>query len=140
MGREKPAFPIEQSLCHNAKVVHAFESNTPFEKLPGTQINVPLSIAPAAPPVPHFPRFRALALFGRRSPQCVDSLVMPASENLHNNELLRRNEGKRPDSGLLGSTEQNWTSIIWERGHTGIMASERKVLARQEFSCTSRAR
>src|SRR5258705_9319947 len=34
-------FPIQQSLCHNAKVVHAFESNTPFEKLPGTQINVP---------------------------------------------------------------------------------------------------
>ena len=29
------------------------------------------------------PRFRALALFGRRSPQCVESLVMPASENLH---------------------------------------------------------
>src|SRR6266849_2997345 len=43
-----------------------------------------ISIAPAAPPVPHFPRFRALALFGRRPPQCVDSLVMPASENLHN--------------------------------------------------------
>src|ERR1700682_5445185 len=38
---EKPTFPIWQSLCHNAKVVHAFESNTPFEKLPGTQINVP---------------------------------------------------------------------------------------------------
>src|SRR5229473_764738 len=39
--------------------------------------------SPAAPPVPHFPRFRALALFGRRPPQRVDSLVMPASENLH---------------------------------------------------------
>src|SRR5216684_6816419 len=39
MGRET-YFPL-QSLCHNAKVVHAFESNTPFEKLPGTQINVP---------------------------------------------------------------------------------------------------
>jgi hypothetical protein len=25
-----------------------------------------------------------LALFGRRSPQRVDSIVMPASENLHN--------------------------------------------------------
>src|SRR3977135_655074 len=44
--------------------------------------------SPAAPPVPHFPRFRALALFGRRPPQRVDSLVMPASENLHNNGLV----------------------------------------------------
>jgi hypothetical protein len=35
--------------------------------------------------VPHFPRFRALALFGRRPPHRVDSLVMPASENLHIN-------------------------------------------------------
>jgi hypothetical protein len=35
--------------------------------------------------VPHFPRFRALALFGRRPLQRVDSLVMPASENLHRN-------------------------------------------------------
>ena len=25
-------------VCHNAKVVHAFEASTPFEKLPGTQI------------------------------------------------------------------------------------------------------
>src|SRR6202171_748363 len=38
---EKPTFPIWQSLCHNAKVVHPFDANTPFEKLPGTQINVP---------------------------------------------------------------------------------------------------
>jgi len=29
-----------------------------------------------------------LALFGRRPPQRVDSLVMPASENLHNNRLM----------------------------------------------------
>src|SRR5467141_2723083 len=33
--------------------------------------------------VPYFPRLRALELFGRRPPQRVDSLVMPASENLH---------------------------------------------------------
>src|SRR5258708_37329306 len=44
--------------------------------------------SPAAPPVPHFPRFRALALFGRRPPQRVDSLVMPASENLHKSRSL----------------------------------------------------
>jgi len=32
-----------------------------------------------------------LALFGRRPPQRVDSIVMPASENLHNNGLMHRN-------------------------------------------------
>jgi len=37
--------------------------------------------------VPHFPRFRALALFGRRPPQRVDSIVMPASENLRKTGL-----------------------------------------------------
>jgi hypothetical protein len=30
--------PLVQHSCQNAKVVHAFEPNTPFEKLPGTQI------------------------------------------------------------------------------------------------------
>src|SRR6266481_4351820 len=40
--------------------------------------------SPAAPPVSHFPRFRALALFGRRPPQRVEGFVMPASKNLHN--------------------------------------------------------
>src|SRR5882672_6131622 len=78
--------------------------------------------------VPYFPRLRALALFGRRPPQRVDSLVMPASENLHRSrpstvpellrlmraivsfergqnfsvdeaELLRRGFGKRPEFG-----------------------------------------
>src|SRR5207249_2782244 len=36
-----------------------------------------------APPVPNFPRLRALALFGRRPPQRVEGFVMPASKNLH---------------------------------------------------------
>ena len=78
-----------QHSCHNAKVVHAFEANTPFEKLPGTQINVPrlISINARGTAGARFPRFRALALFGRRPPQRVDSLVMPASENLHNSRL-----------------------------------------------------
>jgi hypothetical protein len=33
--------------------------------------------------VPHLPRFRALALFGRRPSVPGDSFVIPASENLH---------------------------------------------------------
>jgi len=33
--------------------------------------------------VPHTPRFRALALFGRRLSERGDGLGMPASENLH---------------------------------------------------------
>jgi hypothetical protein len=41
-----------------------------------------IPIAPAAPSVPHTPRFRALALFGRWPPQRVDGLGIPASENL----------------------------------------------------------
>ena len=36
--RQKELSPLGQHSCHNAKVVHAFEANTPFEKLPGTQI------------------------------------------------------------------------------------------------------
>ena len=39
--RQKELSPLVQHSCHNAKVVHAFEANTPSEKLPGTQINVP---------------------------------------------------------------------------------------------------
>ena len=42
-----------------------------------------IAIAPAAPSVPNTPRFRALALFGRRPPERVDDLCIPASENLH---------------------------------------------------------
>ena len=79
-------------------VVHAFEANTPSEKLPGTQINVPrlnLHKRPLAPPVPHFPRFRALALFGRRPQERVDSIVMPASENLHMKRLMHRSKQHR---------------------------------------------
>jgi hypothetical protein len=33
-----------------------------------------------------------LALFGRWPPQRVDSLLMPASENLHNTRLMHRSK------------------------------------------------
>ena len=42
--------------------------------------------------MPYLPRFRALALFGRRPSVPGDSFVIPASENLHNR---RRPEGKK---------------------------------------------
>jgi hypothetical protein len=35
---ERNLFSPSSNPCHNAKVVHASEANTPFEKLPGTQI------------------------------------------------------------------------------------------------------
>ena len=44
-----------------------------------------IPIVLAAPPLHHPPRFRALALFGRRPHQRVDSSIMPATENLHKN-------------------------------------------------------
>jgi hypothetical protein len=44
--------------------------------------------------VPNFPRLRALALFGRRPPQRVDSLLMPASENLHISGLMHCSESR----------------------------------------------
>jgi len=89
--------PLVQHSCQNAKVVHTFEPNTPFEKLPGTQITYfPIAltyfpIAPAALSVPCLPRLRALALFGRRPSERGDSLGMPASENLHTNGLMHCN-------------------------------------------------
>src|SRR3984893_3944444 len=84
-GERNLLSPFSNTCAISAKVVHAFEANTPFEKLPGTQITYrgKISIAPAAPSVPHFPRFRALALFGRRPQERVDSVVIPASKNLH---------------------------------------------------------
>jgi hypothetical protein len=41
------------------------------------------TLTPRKPLLPYIPRFRALAPFGRRLSERVDSLAMPASENLH---------------------------------------------------------
>ena len=40
-GERNLLSPFCNTWCHNAKVVHAFGANTPFEKLPGTQITYP---------------------------------------------------------------------------------------------------
>jgi hypothetical protein len=57
-----------------------------------------IPIAPVAPPVPNFPRLRALALFGRRPPQRVERFFMPASKNLHKSRHPR-NERVRQLAG-----------------------------------------
>jgi len=41
---------------------------------------IPITLA--AQPAPNIPRLRALALFGRRPPECEVPLVIPASKNL----------------------------------------------------------
>jgi hypothetical protein len=52
--------------------------------------NLPPEVNPhrATPSVPNPPRFRALALFGRRLPERVVGIVVPASENLRTNGLM----------------------------------------------------
>ena len=72
--------PLGQRSCQNAKVVEAFCSRRVHHR---DRHQHTILIALAALPGATLPRLRALALFGRRSPQRVDSLVMPASENLH---------------------------------------------------------
>ena len=70
---------ITPKLCMLSRPAHPSKNYYPALK----SRTAAKSLATAASPVPHFPRFRALALFGRRPPQRVDSIVMPASENLH---------------------------------------------------------
>ena len=67
-----------------------------------------IPIAPAAPPLPHIPRFRALALFGRRPPERVDRLVIPATENLHTSrhEQIAANRSTLFDH-LVGTEEKH---------------------------------
>jgi len=54
------------------------------------EVHTQIPIVLAAPPLPNFPRLRALALFGRRPHQRADSHVMPATENLHTRRHGRR--------------------------------------------------
>ena len=71
---------LSQHSCQNAKVVEAFCSRRVHHR-DRHQHTIPIALA--ALPGATLPRLRALALFGRRPPQRVDSLLMPASENLH---------------------------------------------------------
>jgi len=58
----------------------------------------------------HIPRFRALALFGRRALERVDSPAIPASENLHTCGLMRRSE--RSFDHLVRGGEERFFAVV----------------------------
>src|SRR5580700_5758569 len=80
---------LVQRSCQNAEVVEAFCSRRVHHR-DRHQHTIPIALA--ALPGATLPRLRALALFGRRPPQRVDSLLMPASENLHMTRLMHRSK------------------------------------------------
>src|SRR5229473_3939435 len=57
----------------------------------------------------YVPRFRALALFGRRPQERVEGFVMPASKNLHNTGLGRL------DVALDLAATNQWTVVDMKR-------------------------
>jgi hypothetical protein len=90
---------------------------------PPTRRHHQIPIAPAAPPVPNFPRLRALALFGRRPPQRVDgsSCRRPktcteadscsaAKKKCHSFTCLNNGNAQRrqPHRWRLSTREQRW--------------------------------
>jgi len=89
LARDRTADPVEQSAIRSfapapTPGIRAKAIRSPASaQLPQHSRRRQIPIAPAAPSAPHTPRFRALALFGRRPSQREDGLAMPASENLH---------------------------------------------------------
>src|SRR6267378_3125663 len=63
----------------------------------------------------HLPRFRALALFGRRPPERVEAFVIPASENLHR---IGRVAHSRRSSRLYQTREPGRTPSSCSRNET----------------------
>ena len=84
-----------------------------------------IPIAPAAPSVPITPRFRALALFGRRPPERVDDLCIPASENLH--RLGHQLSALIPKSKATPRRLRNFNLVLVTSPHAGYTSAERPV-------------
>jgi hypothetical protein len=73
--------PLWQRSCQNAKVVEAFCSRRVHHR-DRPQHTIPIALA--ALPGAILPATSCIGAFRTPAPQRVDSLVMPASENLHN--------------------------------------------------------
>src|SRR5713101_2934094 len=88
---------------------HAASSSNPYNPAsasPNPRQN-PHSARGTAPA--YVPRFRALALFGRRPQERVEGFVMPASKNLHNTGLGRL------DVALDLAATNQWTVVDMKR-------------------------
>jgi hypothetical protein len=89
LARDRTANPVEQPAIRSftparTPKIRAKAIRSPASaQLPQHSRRRQIPIAPAALSVPHTPRFRALALFGRRLSERGDGPGMPASENLH---------------------------------------------------------
>jgi hypothetical protein len=62
----------------------------------------------------YVPRFRALALFGRRPQERVEGFVMPASKNLHNTDMPM--SAQKEKSRLTAASQFNCDDL-GSRGH-----------------------
>src|SRR5216684_3988768 len=97
LAHDRTANPVEQRAIRSfaparTPKIRAKAIRSPASaQLPQHSRRRQIPIAPAALSVPHTPRFRALALLGRRLSERGDGLGMPASENLHiaHNPTLR---------------------------------------------------
>jgi hypothetical protein len=96
----------------------------------------------------HLPRFRALALLGRRPPQRVDGLIMPASEKPAQQQKSHQRPSSRPSNeipfvgahfpsrlllaSLSSSSERpeelvNWRFSEWPLVECGISSSRNRL-------------
>ena len=113
--------PLAQRSCQNAEVVEAFCSRRVHHR-DRHQHTIPITLA--ALPGATLPRLRALALFGRRPPQRVDSLLMPASENLHTTRLMQC--GKQKDYSITSSA---MTCRVWGTLRPSVLAVLRFMIS-----------
>src|SRR5437016_3891814 len=76
---------------------------------------IPIAELAARPTEAYLPRFRALALFGRRPPERVVRSSFPAAENLHTTGLMHRSKKLRSFDHLVGKREQRRRDFDAER-------------------------
>jgi hypothetical protein len=86
------SFSSARTPTPSCKIIGSNASPHPFR----ARDRAKTPIEPAAPAVPFPPRFRALALFGRRPSERADRLCIPASENLHKSGLQKRSREVGP--------------------------------------------